>query len=390
MIPADGQRLRQRLHEELGALQISPPPVLRVTGRGQGIRLRRRVLTAGTAIAAVVVVAAAAYFNRAAPAQPIRLNPPNPAAPGGVFASGTADGRKWALAVRNIAARPGTPSCLPAVMFNGRYGDVLYQAQPGTPPFGNPALLARIPGFPGIGVIFTQVAVGDGRLVGTFPGRGSVTARPVLVRACGRSFNLAGYAFDDSRGITSEIVTYNRFGPDKGIVLSQGGGPGTLPGPEPAGIWSNLDKSRADNRATQAQYPIGAGNVGSEIWHIRTSLGLSGQCYTATLRGGRGRGQSGECVPVAAPPRTATLSAVPISGARMQLPGFAGLVTPRAARAVVSVDNGTDLTVRPVTVAGRSYLAFAVPPHCRPYRLALFDAAGHRIATTTALPPPAN
>ena len=30
----DGQRLRQRLHEEFGALEFSPPPVLRVTGRG--------------------------------------------------------------------------------------------------------------------------------------------------------------------------------------------------------------------------------------------------------------------------------------------------------------------------------------------------------------------
>jgi hypothetical protein len=348
------------------------------------------VLTAGTGIAAVLAVAAAAYFNRPAAAQPVTLNPPNPAAPGGVFASGTADGKKWALAVRNIAVRPGMPSCLPAVMFNGRYGDVLYKVSPGTPPFGNPALLERIPGFPGIGVIFTQVAVGDGRLVGTFPGGKKVTARPVLVRACGTSFNLAGYAFEDSRGTTSEIAAYNRFGPDKGLVLSQGAGPGSLPGPEPAGIWSNLDKSPADYRATQAQSPIGAGNIGGEIWHIRTSLGLSGQCYTATLRGGRGRGQSGECVPVAAPPRIAALSPVPISGARAQLPGFAGLVNPRAAKAVVSVDNGTGLTIRPVTVAGRSYLAFAVPPGCRPYRLALFDAAGHRIAATTALPPPAN
>ena len=51
MNPTDDQRLRQRLHEELGVLEISPAPVLRVTGRGQGVRARRRALAAGTVIA---------------------------------------------------------------------------------------------------------------------------------------------------------------------------------------------------------------------------------------------------------------------------------------------------------------------------------------------------
>jgi hypothetical protein len=69
------------------------------------------------------------------------------------------------------------------------------------------------------------------------------------------------------------------------------------------------------------------------------------------------------------------------------LPGYAGLVTQRAAKVVVSVDNGTDLTITPVSVAGRAYLAFAVPPGCRPYLLTLFDAAGHPFATSTAMPP---
>ena len=54
MNPPDDQRLRQRLREEFGALEISPAPVLRVTSRGQGIQARRRALTAG---ALVLVVA---------------------------------------------------------------------------------------------------------------------------------------------------------------------------------------------------------------------------------------------------------------------------------------------------------------------------------------------
>ena len=187
MNPNDDQRLRQRLHEEFGALEISPAPVLRVTARGRGVRARRRALAAGTTILTVLAVVAAAHLNGRATAPPVTLNQPNPAAPGGVFASGTADGKPWALAVRNIAAAPGTRWCLPAVMLNGHSGDVLFKGARGTPTFGNPAFLAYVPGFRGLSAMFTQVAPGQTRLVGTFPGGRSITARAVWVRACGIS-----------------------------------------------------------------------------------------------------------------------------------------------------------------------------------------------------------
>ena len=94
----DDQVLRQRLHEEFGALEISPPPVLRVTGRGRGVRARRRVLAAGTVVLAALAVVAGARFGKAPVIGPaVTLNAPNPAAPGGPARS---------------AARPG-PSPLP-------------------------------------------------------------------------------------------------------------------------------------------------------------------------------------------------------------------------------------------------------------------------------------
>ena len=101
-------------------------------------------------------------------------------------------------------------------MFNGRDGDVLFKVGPGVPSFGNPAFLSRIPGFPGVGVIFTQVAAGDTRLVGTSPGGRQISARAVRVRACGTSFNLAGFAFASPRNAPSEVATYNRYGPGDG------------------------------------------------------------------------------------------------------------------------------------------------------------------------------
>ena len=387
MNPTDGQLLRQRLHEEFGALEISPPPVLRVTGRGRGIRARRRALAVGTTVLVALAVVAAAHFNpKTANAPAVTLNRPNPAAPGGVFASGTANGKAWALAVRNIADA-GSHRCLPAVMFNGRDGDVLFKVAKGTPSFGNPALLSSIAGFPGIGAVFTQVAPDTTRLGLTFPGGRKVFAQPVRVRACGTSFNLAGLVFADRKRTPAEIATYTSFGLDEGLVLDSNTAVWSVFGPTTRDIWVNLDKSQADIAASQAGAPIGAGVVTGQIWHIQVSLGLYGQCYTATLRTpGHGRGQGSVCVPVDTPPRATALNFVPVSGARAQLPGYAGLVTPRASTVAVDVNNGTSLTVRPVDVAGRAYIAFAVPAGCQPYRLTLYDAAGHRIAASTALP----
>ncbi len=59
----DEQALRERLREEFGALEISPAPVLRVTGRGRGVRARRRALAAGTAVLAALAVVAAAQLR---------------------------------------------------------------------------------------------------------------------------------------------------------------------------------------------------------------------------------------------------------------------------------------------------------------------------------------
>jgi hypothetical protein len=143
----------------------------------------------------------------------------------------------------------------------------------------------------------------------------------------------------------------------------------------------NLDKSRADIAASQAGQPIGTGAVSGQIWHIWASLGLYGQCYTAAGRIlGHGRGQGSECVPVTTPPRTAALTVVPVSSARAQLPGYAGLVNPRTAYAYASISNGTTHRVVPVRVAGRAYIALLAPPGCQLTRLSLFDASGHLFA----------
>lgn len=381
------QLIRQRLREEFGALEISPPPVLRVTGRGRGVRARRRALAACTVVLAALAVVAAARFNKEPPRSTVTLNAANPAAPGGVFASGTAYGKPWALAVRNIAAAPGTHWCRAAVMFNGTDGDVLFKTGRGTPSFGNPALLSHIHGFPRVGVVFTQVAPDTARLVLTFPNGRHISATPVRVRACGTSFDLAGLAYD-SRHVPSEIATYTRFGLDEGLDVNLTIATSVFEFTTP-GIWMNLDNSRADIAASQAGHPIGTGTANGQIWHMWASLGLYGQCYAAAGRvPAHGRGQGSECVPVTTPPRTAALTAVPVSAAETQLPGYAGLVNPRTAYAFASIDNGTTHRVVPVRVAGRAYIAIVAPAGCQLISLSLFDAGGHVFANVGSFTQP--
>ena len=392
MNPGDEHEIRQRLRAELGSLEISPAPVVAVTQRGKAIRARRRALGSGCAAVVAVAVLAARLIAAPGPAPArVTLRTPNASAPGGVFASGTADGKPWRLAVRNVAADPGTRWCLPAVMFNGRNGDVLFQTGIGVPSFGNPALLRDIPGFPGVGAMFTQVASQVDRLVAIFPSGRQLSVRPVRVSLCGQQFYLAGFAFAHPASGPDALGTHVKDGPDEALVLTSEGK--SLFGTTSPGVWSNLDKSRADIAASQANEPIGGGTIANQVWHIRTGLGLFGQCYTAALRGpvhggtNYGRGQSSECVPVVASPRTLSLSWVSVPGATADFTGYAGLVNPRTAMVIVNIDNGTTQRIGPVNVAGRSYVAFVVPPGCHVERVSLAHANGMIYATTSTVPP---
>jgi hypothetical protein len=390
----DEQAIRQRLHTELGSLEIGPAPVIAVTRRGKAIRARRRAVAGGFAAVAVVAVLAGRLLTAGPAPAAVTLDPPRPGAPGGVFASGTAGGKPWRMTVRNIAADPGTRWCLPAVMFNGRDGNVLFKTGPGTPSFGNPALLPDIAGFPGVGAAFTQVAPDVTHVVVTFPNGRHVTVHPVWVSACGQRFHLAGWVLPGPRRAGGAITTYTASGPGETLDLtsyarSVRGVTGTsLFGQHvTAGVWLNLDKSRADIAASEATTPIGNGTADGQRWQIRAGLGLYGQCYAVALSGavarGNGRSQFSECVPVAPPPRLTVLHRVPAPGAETQFTGYAGLVNPATNRLVVTFTNGTTLTVRPVNVAGRVYAAFAVPPGSRAHLLIIHFDAGAALPAAT-------
>ena len=376
MNPGDEQAVRQRLHAELGSVEVFPAPIISMTRRGRTIRARRRALVGGATLA-VAAVLAVPFITAPGPApNPVNVNAPNPNAPGGVFASGTADGKPWQLTVRNIAAGPW---CLPAVMLNGRDGNVLLGAAREDLPVGHAAFLRDIPGLPGVGAMVTQVTPGVTRLVATFPDGRKLAVHPVRVPACGQSFYLAGFLFADPQDGVSQLAIYSRHGLAERLALTDRATGRSVFAATPAGIWANLDKSPRNIAASQANHLIGTGKIDGKTWQIRTGLGLFGQCYAATLRSG---GHSRQCVPVAGPPRTIAVDFVPIPYGRSQLAGYAGLVSPRTVSVVAEFNGGlSPHTYKPVDVAGRKYVAIVAPPDNVLDRVSLLDSAGHNFAS---------
>jgi hypothetical protein len=312
------------------------------------------------------------------------VKPAGSLAPGGVFASGAADGRPWRLSVRSVAA---APLCLPAVLLNGRSGDVLFAPRAPAPAISNPAFVADVPGFPGTGFAFAQVQPRVTRVVADMHGI-SVTARPVTVTRCGQRFRLAGFAVSHASPGGLVLRAYSALGLAGSLDLQTAfPGPGSAAGTFSAGLWANLDTSPADHAASAAQTTIGSGAAGATSWHITQSLGLDGQCYTGAAAAGSAHGAAQECLPVQAPPSGVALTSVPFpASVPGPLTGYGGLVSPRTAVAVATLSDGSTRQLAPVSSGGRDYLAVAVPARLRVVRVSLFDRAGHRFATTTSLP----
>jgi hypothetical protein len=273
------------------------------------------------------------------------------------------------------------PACLPAVLVNGRTGDLLMAPATSAPALANPAFTARVPGYQQVIFAFIQVQPRVTRVVAQARGA-RVTAWPVTVTGCGHRFRLAGFALAGTSPGQLVLTGYSAAGLEDSLDL-RAVYPGTsAAGGLSAGLWANLDTDPADPQ-TGAMVRIGAGRAGGRPWQILESLGLDGQCYT----GAAGAGDAWECLPVQAVPARVALAWVPFA-AGAGLDGYAGLASPRTAYAVVTLSDGSTRRLTPVTRQGRPYLALAVPARLRIARVSLFGRAGHRLATITSLPVP--
>jgi hypothetical protein len=387
-VSGPGQELRSHVRGLLQAVEPPMAPVDAIIRRGRGIRLRRAAMAAG-GLGVVAIIAAATLLP--SPPAPVPQQPPLPvtvpasgiAGPGGVFASGTADGHAWRLAVQDIAD-PGY-RCIPAITVNGT------DAAPVSPDPGNGADVAIGAAAPGIGFAFVQVPDGIEGLI--IDGRESVPA--IAATVCGQHYRLTGLAYrlKHPPRLTAQ---YARPGWPKTKRTTEGGSqdwpavyplplisvaPPDVAGPQIYGLWNYVRV--ASIRATRALLASG------RAWSIELISGQAGDCYEFTSPGAPGDPETGACGPISTPEGPETIMAMPLSypptGLRAPT-GYAVQVSPATARLRATASDGSTQLVTPRVVAGRRYAAFAIGASLRLERLTWLDAAGKPFASTTSLP----
>ena len=192
---------------------------------------------------------------------------PGPAAAAGVVAAVWPGGRAVA-ALRSATSRTPAPAACRPFLLNGTDADLLPDAAPVPGAVGGLAFLSEVPGQPGTGsrgAAGGPVGQHDHRPAAR---RARLTARPVTVRACGRTLRLAGFAYPGARvaGITvyagAQVVsaipppapaTWPRAPSRPGGPAAPGtGGPaGRTLRPVP-GVWQHLWRPARPRRAPRS------------------------------------------------------------------------------------------------------------------------------------------
>jgi hypothetical protein len=384
--PGDAE-LRQRVHGLLLAVEPPVVPLDTIIRRGGGIR-RRRVAAAIGALAVAGIIAAATMptASRAPQEPPLPVTVPasGTAGPGGVFASGIADGHAWRLAVQNIAD-PGY-RCIPAITINGTDADPVY------PSPGVYADVALGPAVPGIGFAFVQLPADIERLV--LDGQESLPATTVTV--CTQRYRIVGFAYRLAHRPRITAVSAHpaqpapqtstgSAAPDWPVVsqlpLISTAPPATPTTPQTYGIWTNVGTISAETASGIL--------AGGQTWSMRFLLQAGGDCYEFDAAGSPPGLEMGACGPVSTPDGPETIMALPLSypPAKLNAPtGYAVQVSPATAHLKATLSDGSTQLVTPRVVDGRKYAAFVVGTSLRLDRLTWLNAAGQEIASTTALP----
>jgi hypothetical protein len=365
--------LRRRVGDLVESLSPSPVPVEAIIGRGRVIRLRRAGTVAGSVLLAGIIAVAVLLVPGSSRASllPVTVPAGGVAGADGVFASGVADGRPWRLAVQDIAD-PGY-RCLPAITLNGTDADPVY------PSSGSSAATTLGSANPGIGFAFVQVPGSvDGLVVS---GRERVPA--VTATVCGQRYHLIGFAY--RLAISPRLtVTGHSPGPSPTATVPI---PAASPLPQTisqtAGMWDNMGPASSQN----FNVSLATGTIAGQHWLLRLLFSSGGDCYEFSAALSPDSSDTGACGPVSTPEGAETIMAMPLGFPQdVGATGYAVQVSPATAHLRATLSDGHTQTVTPQVVAGRRYAAFAVPGQLRLDRLTWLDAAGHQIASTTALP----
>lgn len=363
--------LRERVHLLLQAVEPPMAPVDSIIRRGRARRLRRAgAVAAGLGLAGIIAAVPLLTPPRALapphPPLPVTVPASGIAGPGGVFASGTADGRAWRLAVGNVAD-PGY-RCLPAITVNGTDAN-LVQPNP-----RNYAATAFGPAAPGLGFAYIQLPADVAGIV--LDGQETVPA--VTASACGLRYRLAGFAY---RLAHRPRVTAIGAAPTYRLPAVGSLGTTTARAGQNYGVWTNVGTPGAETE--QGILASGRG------WSITVLLGADGDCYHYESMTTPGTPQIGACGPVSTPDGPETIMALSLSypPAGLHGPtGYAVPVSPETDRLRATLSDGSTQLVTPHVVGGRKYAAFAVATSLRLVRLTWLDSAGKAFGSTTALP----
>jgi len=374
MTATEDRELRRVLHDTLRSVPPSPAPLEAIIRRSKRIRLRRAGAAAGAvALAGIIAVTSLALRGSPQPYVPPAA-PAITAGPDGVFASGTADGHRWRLAVQNIAD-PGY-SCLPAIIINGT------DADPVNPDPGTGATVALGSALPGVGFGFVQVPADVNEIVVN----GDAAVPAVTVAACGSRYHVAGFAYPLSKPLRVTVANPPPGWPPvftMPLVSTQR--PSTHTTPESPGLWINTISAQGETDSVALAWgtlPDG------QAWFIKLQFGPGGDCYQLDGSSSLGNNQMGYCGPVSTPGGPETITALPLgfpnpgTGAT----GYALQVSPGTDQLAATLSNGSTEPATFCVVAGRKYAAFIVPNPLRLAKLTWFDARGQAIASTTALP----
>jgi hypothetical protein len=363
--------LRERVHLLLQAVEPPMAPVDSIIRHGRARRLRRAgALAGGLGLAGIIAAATLLTPPRApAPQEPpfaVTVPASGIAGPDGVFASGTAGGHAWRLAVENIAD-PGY-RCLPAITVNGTDAN-LVQPNP-----RNYAAVAFGPAAPGLGFVYVQLPADVTGIV--LDGQESIPA--VTATACGLRYRLAGFAYR-----LAHRPRVSAAGAAASYQLPSVGSLGTTTAPagQNYGVWTNVGTPGAETE----QGTLASGRD----WSITVLLDAGGDCYHYESTTTPGTPQISACSPVSTPGGTETIMALSLSypPAHLRGPtGYAVQVSPATARLQATISDGSTKLVTPRVVGGRRYAAFTVATSLRLVRLTWLDVAGKAFASTTALP----
>ncbi|HEU5388548.1 MAG TPA: hypothetical protein VFV73_21840 [Streptosporangiaceae bacterium] len=275
--------------------QATLAPVDSIIRRGRARRRRRAGAVAGGLGLAGIIAAAALLTPPRGPAPhepPFAVTVPASgiAGPGGVFASGTASGHAWRLAVENIAD-PGY-RCLPAITVNGTDANL---AQPNP---RNYAAVAFGPAAPGLGFAYVQLPADVTGIV--LDGRESIPA--VTATACGLRYRLAGFAYRLAHPpqVTAAGAAASYQLPSVGSL-----GTTTAPAGQSYGVWTNVGTPGAETE----QGTLASGRD----WSISVLLDAGGDCYSYKSMATPGAPQIGACGPASTPDGTETIMALSLS-----------------------------------------------------------------------------